>query len=212
MTRYVFNRLCCFDGEAIAIGMLAGGCNVKPGCSRSNACSVLYWLSPCNHNRNCSPPESVQRLTTSQPYAFQSREYVRKNVLNHSVRFKTLYTIPASQREYGLVVLNDGSNLAEKLLNEGLVKVREEAGRKDDTEEIAEIIGRYKVFEEAAKEAKIGLFGGDSGAIRCENDYPADAAAFLEKWKGKRLEGMYSVFCLHSRRCSGSVHELERCC
>ncbi|RPA74400.1 hypothetical protein BJ508DRAFT_418638 [Ascobolus immersus RN42] len=130
------------------------------------------------------------RREGDEPWAFQSREYVRNSVLNKEVRFKTAYTTTTNQREYGIIALNDGANLAERLIEEGLVTVRQEAGRKDDPEEITEILQRYRDLETIAKAERKGIHSGDSAVVECNNDFPTETEDFFKKWGKKRMEAI----------------------
>ena len=65
-----------------------------------------------------------------QPYAWNAREYLRKLLVGKEVKFVVEYKVPNSGREYGSVwVASDGQNVTDKLLNEGLVEVRQVGAR-----------------------------------------------------------------------------------
>ena len=62
-----------------------------------------------------------------QPFAWQSREYLRKLLVGKEVKFAIEYKVPASGREYGTVWLKiDGEpvNVNNKVVMEGWAEVR----------------------------------------------------------------------------------------
>ena len=75
------------------------------------------------------------RKEGDEPFAFPSREHLRTLVLNKPVKCSILYSVP-SGREYGTVQLQDGTQLPDDLVKAGWVKVREDAGRKEESEDI----------------------------------------------------------------------------
>ena len=86
-----------------------------------------------------------------EPWAWESREFLRKKLVGKDVVFVVDYKIPSSGREYGVIWLGrdmeTGENITETMLYEGLVTVRRES--KSDVTRLLEI-------EEAAKKAERG--------------------------------------------------------
>lgn len=123
-----------------------------------------------------------------EPFAFQSREYLRNLVVGKSVKCTTSYTIPASGREFGSASLPDGTEFPDELVKAGWLKVREDAGRKDDSEEVAERLEKLRALESAAKSEGKGLWAGVGGIIEVQNDL--GGPDFLNQWKGKTVDGI----------------------
>lgn len=122
-----------------------------------------------------------------QPFAFSSREYLRKLIVGKEVQFGLLYT---SNRDYGLITLHSGESVVELLVSEGWAKVREEAGKREEEEELSILIEKLKLLQDRAKLAGKGLWSTtDDGRIETGDGPLSDPQEFLEQWKGKRVEG-----------------------
>jgi len=100
----------------------------------------MILISPKNPNNErtlslayCTAPHL--KKDADEIGAFNSRDALRDLIVGKNVQFQVLYTIPNTKREYGIVVLNDGRRLPEEMVKEGWLKLREDAGRKEDSEE-----------------------------------------------------------------------------
>lgn len=124
-----------------------------------------------------------------EQWSFESRDYLRKLVVGKTVTFQVLYQIPNTKREYATVTLGDGRKLPEEALKEGWVKLRDDAGRKEDTEKALQNLEELRVLEAEARSAENGIWAKEGGHITLHNDL-TNAQAFLEQWKGKSLEGI----------------------
>ncbi|KAL5338550.1 hypothetical protein BJX70DRAFT_366161 [Aspergillus crustosus] len=132
------------------------------------------------------------RREGDEPYAFQSREFLRELLVGKVIQFQTLYTVPTSQREYGKIKLPSFDvNLPEIIVQEGWSRVREEAGkRSDDSEETVATLERLRALEDHAKTEGKGVWAsGRSGRIETTYEL-ADGKSLLEEWKDKHLEGI----------------------
>ncbi|KAK7419510.1 hypothetical protein QQX98_003279 [Neonectria punicea] len=123
-----------------------------------------------------------------EPFAFQSREYLRDLVVGKPVQCTVLYTIPTSGREFGSAQLKDGTELPDELVKAGWLKVREDAGRKEESEEILERLEKLRQLEAAAKADDKGLWVGVGGIIEVQNDL--GGPDFMKEWKGKTVDGI----------------------
>lgn len=123
-----------------------------------------------------------------EPFAFQSREYLRNLVVGKSVQCITSYTIPTSGREFGTARLQDGTEFPDDLVKAGWLKVREDAGRKEDSEDVTERLEKLRALESAAKSENKGLWAGVGGIIQVQNDL--GGPDFLNEWKGKTVDGI----------------------
>lgn len=125
------------------------------------------------------------RKEGDEPFAFQSREYSRGLVLSKPVKCTVLYTIPASGRDYGTAELQDGTKLPDDLVKEGWLKVREDAGRKEESEDILDHLETLRSLEAQAKSEGKGLWSGTGGTIEVQNDL--GTPDFFIQWKGKTV-------------------------
>ncbi|KAG5919012.1 hypothetical protein E4U53_004034 [Claviceps sorghi] len=128
------------------------------------------------------------RREGDEPFAFQSREYLRNLVVGKPVQCTVHYTIPNSGREFGTAKLKDGSDLPDELVKAGWLKVREDAGRKEENEEILERLEKLRELESQAKAESRGLWAGTGGVIEVQNDL--GGPDFMKKWKGETVDGI----------------------
>lgn len=127
------------------------------------------------------------RKEGDEAFAFQSREYLRGLVLGKQIKCNVLYTIPQSGREYGTVQLPDGTELPIDAVKAGWLRVREEAGRKEESEDLLAKIDELKTAEAQAKSEEIGLHG-TGGSIEVQNDL--GTPDFFNQWKGKTVNAV----------------------
>lgn len=110
-------------------------------------------------------------------------------VVGKVVQFKILYNIPTGvKRDYGTVVLQTGESLPDASVSEGWVKLRDDAGRKDESEESKRLLDLLELEEARAKAASKGLWAPEGGKI--ESYDLQNHKEFLEQWKGKSLESI----------------------
>lgn len=126
-----------------------------------------------------------------QPFAFQSREHLRLLLVGQLVQCEILYTVPTSNREYGVVYLPsaDGSrtNVVETLISAGTVRVRDRGGKQDT--EPNEILEHYRQLEAAAVDAAVGLHAPSSSFDSYDATYDLPLN-FVEQNKGKPLDAV----------------------
>ncbi|TAQ89184.1 hypothetical protein B7494_g2470 [Chlorociboria aeruginascens] len=160
--------------------VLSGDCLVLTSTTNPSLERILY-LAYCN-----SPH---MKKEGEEEFAFASRDALRKLLVGKNVQFQLLYVIPTTKREYGIVYLNDGRKLPEEMIKEGWLKLREDAGRKEDTEEAAQQLDNLRLLEATARSEDKGLWAPSGGHIDVQHDM-GDPQAFLEQWKGKTVDGI----------------------
>lgn len=100
-----------------------------------------------------------------------------------------LYKIPTgANREYGTIQLANGPSFPEASAAEGWVKVRDDAGKKDDSETTADMVNKLGAAEARAKADSKGLWAESGGRIESAYELP-DPKAFAEEYKGKDING-----------------------
>ncbi|KAA8913870.1 hypothetical protein FN846DRAFT_37244 [Sphaerosporella brunnea] len=125
------------------------------------------------------------RREGEEPHAFASRDFIRKRYVGKEVQFTI--TNSATGREYGFITLPDGRSLLELVVAEGVVKVRDDAGRRDDQAEHEHLIEKLRIYEDQARSAGKGLWSRtEDGQI--ETKYELESPSqFLEEYKGKAV-------------------------
>ncbi|KAJ9148222.1 Nuclease domain-containing protein 1 [Coniochaeta hoffmannii] len=122
------------------------------------------------------------------PFAFQSREFLRNLTIGRPIKCIVAYTVPGSGREYGYAQLQDGTEFPDAAVKAGWLKVREDAGKKEEVEEVLDKIQRLRDLEAEAKKEGKGLHAGTGGVIEVQNDL--GGPSFLNEWKGKTLDAL----------------------
>ncbi|RCI08723.1 hypothetical protein L249_4688 [Ophiocordyceps polyrhachis-furcata BCC 54312] len=128
------------------------------------------------------------RRDGDEPFAFHSREHLRNLVVGKPVQCSVLYTIPSTSRDFGTAKLKDGTELPEELVKAGWLKVREDAGRKEESEENTERVEKLRSLESQARAESKGLWAGVGGVIDVQNDL--GGPDFIKEWKGKTVDGI----------------------
>ncbi|KAI1768179.1 hypothetical protein GGR53DRAFT_462704 [Hypoxylon sp. FL1150] len=122
-----------------------------------------------------------------EPFAFQSRDYLRSLAVGKVVQCTILYTIPTSGKDYGIAQFKDGTQLPDELVKAGWLKVREDAGRKEESEEVLQRLETLRSLEASAKADGKGLWEGVGGIIEVQND---TSSLDVSQWKGKSVDGI----------------------
>ncbi|KAH0538188.1 hypothetical protein FGG08_005204 [Glutinoglossum americanum] len=131
------------------------------------------------------------RKDGEEPFAFESRDFIRRLAVGKVVQFQVLYQVPGpiSKREYGTINLPNGQTLPEAAVAEGWLKVRDDAGRKDDTEEATAQVEKLKLSEGSARSSSKGLWAPSGGVIDVNNELP-DPKTFAEQYKGQSIDAI----------------------
>ncbi|KAG8525806.1 uncharacterized protein KY384_000566 [Bacidia gigantensis] len=130
------------------------------------------------------------RKEGDEPFAFRSRDYLRRLTVGKVIQFAVLYTIPTgAKRDYGCVFLQSGEVLPEAAVSEGWLKLRDDATRKNDSDESKDLLDKLIAQEEKARSAGKGLWSTKGESIATSYELP-DSKAFADRWKGKSLDSI----------------------
>lgn len=144
--------------------------------------------------KNGPPPEKQITLSSllaprlsnfegkvDEPYAWQSREFLRKLLIGKAVTFKVDYSVPAIKRDFGTVYFN-GESVLKTVVAAGWASVKEARDPKEKSDEYDELLA----LEAKAKDAKIGMWGGPNIDDQVRDRKKAiDTDAFLRDVQGK---------------------------
>lgn len=98
-------------------------------------------------------------------------------VVGKNIQFSVLYAIPNTKREYGVIFLNDGRRLPEEMVKDGWLKLREDAGRKEDSEEALQQLDKLRLLEATARSEDKGLWGPRCVVFGCCDGDCTDSSA-----------------------------------
>ncbi|KAE9604221.1 putative micrococcal nuclease [Lupinus albus] len=105
-------------------------------------------------------PRLARRGGVDEPYAWESREFLRKLCIGKEVTFKVDYNVPSINRDFGTVFVGD-KNVALLVVSQGWAKVREQGQQKGEASPyLAELLR----LEEQSKQEGLGRWNKDPGA------------------------------------------------
>ncbi|KAK4054505.1 hypothetical protein OIV83_000999 [Microbotryomycetes sp. JL201] len=149
-------------------------------------------------------PRLGNRDRADEPWAFESREYLRSLVVGKNVEFSIAYTVNTTTPplEFGNITLatpqGEKVDVGLAVVKNGWAKVRE--GGKSGNEDEGEAPSRkdqLKAAEEEARNAQRGLWSASPAPERETNyNMPEDPAAFLAEHKGKPIDAVIEA-CLN---------------
>ncbi|GME49337.1 nuclease domain-containing protein 1 [Neofusicoccum parvum] len=162
--------------------------------------SVLSGDTVVLHNVNNPKQERILSLAFvsaprirregDEPFAFESREFLRRILVGKVVQFKVLYTIPTgAKRDYGIIHLPGGLTLPDAAVAEGWVKLRDDADRKDDSDASQALVQKLQALEARAKADSKGTWAETSSRLDVSYELP-DARGFVENNKGKDIDAI----------------------
>ncbi|GAA6013769.1 hypothetical protein JCM10207_008185 [Rhodosporidiobolus poonsookiae] len=145
-------------------------------------------------------PRLGSRDRPDEPWAFESRDYLRSLVVGKEVSFTISYTVPTTSPplEFGIVyALNpDGTetDVAAELVRAGWAKVRDSTKRDQATDDDDSTASRRAYLRDLEDEAKVmarGLWSSDAPPARTV-DYlmPSDPVAFLQQHKNQAVDAI----------------------
>ncbi|KAF5092336.1 hypothetical protein D0Z03_002914 [Geotrichum reessii] len=110
---------------------------------------------------------SAPRLSSNEAYGFESREHLRTLLVGKQVRINVYYSI--NNRDYGDLDAPVFTSLIEKSLQEGNVKLRDDANSKNA---LPGIIEKFTAAEEEAKAKEIGIWASSLSTINVQSEVP----------------------------------------
>lgn len=137
-----------------------------------------------------SPYLDLQLTGQLQPFGFHSREFLRELLVGKIVQFEVVYSIPTgAKREYGIIkLLAFDASLPDIAVQEGWVRVRDEAGkRSDESEDTLSYLDRLRALQDHAKSEGKGAWSGTSNG-QVETSFEIhDPGALVKAHKGQTL-------------------------
>ncbi|KAJ6339433.1 hypothetical protein OIU77_007407 [Salix suchowensis] len=143
------------SGDSLVIMAMTSS---KPGPSTGK--DYHFVLSHCPEIGNACAFLNARRGGVDEPFAWDSREYLRKLCIGQEVTFKVDYAVPSIGREFGSVFLGD-KNVALLVVSEGWAKVREQGQQKG---EASPFLAELLRLEEQAKQQGLGKWSKAPGA------------------------------------------------
>lgn len=143
-------------------------------------------------------PKLARRDGDDEPFAWESREYLRKLCIGKEVVFKTDSSTAPSGREFASVLLSDGSDVPKLVVSHGWAKVKTPSAqaKSEANSDLTELLEH----EEKAKQQGLGKWSEVPGASEASirNLPPSamdassnfDAAAFTSENKGRSLQAI----------------------
>jgi staphylococcal nuclease domain-containing protein 1 len=113
-------------------------------------------------------------------------------VVGKVIQFQVLYTInPPKGKPIELariLVPATGQTFPEASVADGWLKLRDNAGRNDDSDEASSLLDKLRIAENKAKSESKGVWAATGGHIEVSQDI-ADPKAFVEAHKDKPIDG-----------------------
>ncbi|GLT39904.1 hypothetical protein SLA2020_140700 [Shorea laevis] len=141
-------------------------------------------------------PRLARRGGSDEPFAWDSREYLRQLCIGQEVTFRVEYAVPSIGRDFGSVFLGD-KNVAMEIVSKGWAKVKEQGQQKGEASPfLAELIR----LQDQAREQCLGCFkkASDAAEASIRNLPPSsigdssnfDAKGLVDANKGKTLKAI----------------------
>ncbi|KAF2272347.1 uncharacterized protein EI97DRAFT_484005 [Westerdykella ornata] len=130
------------------------------------------------------------RREGDEQFAFESRDFLRRLLVGRVVQFRVLYKIPTGvNREYGILQLPNRTQFPDIAVAEGWLKVRDDAGRKEDSEDAVQLVEKLHMLEARAKADSKGMWADEYIRIHSTGEL-SDPKGFVEEHKGQDLSAI----------------------
>lgn len=87
------------------------------------------------------------------------------------------------------MTLQDGQQLPDLAVAEGFLKLRDDAGKRDENEDVTSLIEKLRAVEARAKADEKGMWNTEGQKIQTSYEL-SDPNDFVQRMKGKPLQGM----------------------
>ncbi|KAL9048348.1 MAG: hypothetical protein Q9162_007767 [Coniocarpon cinnabarinum] len=132
----------------------------------------------------------TRRDAGDEAFAVESRDYLRRLLVGKVIQFRTLYEVPStgsgSGREYGQVFMSDASTLPDEAVSAGWLRVRDDAGKREQSELGSALIERLRVLEASARAEEKGLWDAEASKIQTSYEV-SNVQDFAKQWTRKPL-------------------------
>lgn len=170
--------------------VLSGDAVVILGGPRSNGPpeEITVYLSNVSAPRIAKRPTDTAPGTQDEPWAWHSREYLRKRLVGETVNFVKDFTA-ASNRDHGRIYLGGTSmataeNMNESAVAAGWLEVRQGKVVDEQTQKLLDL-------QEQAKANKLGKWNDDlSGSVRDIKWNIHDARSLVDHYKQQKVEAV----------------------
>ncbi|TFK53941.1 hypothetical protein OE88DRAFT_1710997 [Heliocybe sulcata] len=134
-------------------------------------------------------PKPGTQTREDEPWAFESREFLRTHTVGKEINFTSTHSLPPSERDDIPRDIGSGDiggvDLTSELLRNGWAKLKEL--KRDPTEDDQ----KKKDLENEAKAAGKGVWNPHGPQARAVNyTMPTDSYGFISEWKGKPIDGI----------------------
>ncbi|KAJ1921848.1 hypothetical protein IWQ60_006657 [Tieghemiomyces parasiticus] len=134
---------------------------------------------------------SAKKDTQDEPFAFDSRNFLRQLVVGKEVTFRINHTAVASGLEFGsMYIVGQTVDVASQCVREGWCRVREEAKRNHLGDEKDDLLQ----LELRAQSQHLGMWADPNRAptarLPRSTTFHGDPHAFLSKYKGRPLDAI----------------------
>ncbi|KAF8633360.1 hypothetical protein AX17_004531 [Amanita inopinata Kibby_2008] len=134
-----------------------------------------------------SAPRTGSSTRDDEPWAFESREFLRAFAVGKEITFISSHSLPPNDdvpRDLGSAEIG-GVDLSSELLRNGWAKIKEL--KREPTEDDL----KRKELESEAKTAGKGIWNPHGPQARTvRHNMPVESQAFVTEWKGKNLDGI----------------------
>lgn len=139
------------------------------------------------HLADLQAPRPGTSLREDEPWAYESREFLRALTVGKEVSFTTIHSLPTNDdvpRDLGSAEIG-GVDLTSELLRAGWAKLKE-IKREASEEDL-----KKRDLESEAKAAGRGIWNPHGQTARAvHHTMPVDSQAFVSEWKGKPIDGI----------------------
>ncbi|KAH9485463.1 Staphylococcal nuclease domain-containing protein 1 [Psilocybe cubensis] len=139
------------------------------------------------HLADLSAPRIGTATREDEPWAFESREFLRQLAVGKEITFTSIHSLPTNDdipRDLGNAEIG-GVDLTTELLKSGWAKLKEI--KREATEDDI----KKKELEAEAKASGKGIWNPHGQKARTvHHAMPTDSQAFVTEWKGKQLDAL----------------------